>query len=228
MLDSTQNTESMIQLLANYGSDAVIANTARVSFADFSTWGHLPEGYTEQDMKKLIIYLAKHKHSSPFRHVTVSIRCKAPIFIVRQLGKHQVGLSWNEVSRRYVDSPPTFHTLPILRNRPEASIKQGSIGIHAKSDYWLAKMATLTEECERVYLDMIADKVAPEQARAILPQSMNTEWIWTGSLLAFAHLYNERIASNAQEEVRLFAQELDAILMPLYPIAWPALTNRIQ
>ena len=116
----------MIEYLDHHGSDSAIANSARVSFADFGDWNDIAEGYTEERQTKLISYLATHRHLTPFRHNSISIRCKAPIFIARQLGKHQAGLSWNEVSRRYVKGGIEFHTPESWRAAPEGSIKQGS------------------------------------------------------------------------------------------------------
>ena len=214
----------MIEYLMHCGGDNTVANTARVSFAG-EEWSELPDGYTPKQRDGLIRYLAKHKHMSPFRHNSITIRAEEPIFLVRQLGKHQAGLSWNEVSRRYVSENITFHVPEKWREAPEGSIKQGSGRTHPHSKSW---SYTYAEHCDKaldLYDTMIADNVAPEQARMVLPQSMNTTWVWTGNLLAFAHCYKERIAPNAQVEAQEFAKELDTIIRPLFPVSWRALVG---
>lgn len=216
----------MIELLDFHGNDNVIANAARVSFADFDNWGGIPEGYSEEKRDKLITYLASHRHLTPFRHTSVSIRCKAPIFIARQLGKHQAGLSWNEVSRRYVKGEVEYHIPKEWREAPEGSIKQGSAGVHPESAMIQESYIELTSAIDNFYTSLLDGGVAPEQARMVLPQSMLTEWVWTGNILAFAHVYNERIAAGAQAEAQEFAKALDEVIRPLFPVAWAALTNK--
>ena len=227
------------EYLSHTGSDNAIANVARVSFAGGENWDELPEGYSEEKSEKLIKYLAKHEHTSPFRHNAIVIRCKAPIFLARQLMKHQVGMSWNEVSRRYVDSVPEFFSPESWRSRPEGSLKQGS-GEEAVEDFaWFNHTKCELDHCEpqqayrktvemclSLYNDMLDAKIAPELARMVLPQSMVTEWVWTGSLMAFAHTYNLRIKENAQVEAQEFAKELDRIIRPLFPVAWECLTSK--
>ena len=215
----------MIELLDFHGSDNAIANAARVSFADFGDWNDIPDGYSKEQRDRLITYLANHRHTTPFRHTSVSIRCKAPIFIARQLGKHQAGLSWNEVSRRYVKGGIEFHTPSVWRSAPDGSIKQGSAGVHPHSDVLRREYDDLLDTVSCLYTDMIASGVAPEQARMVLPQSMMTEWVWTGNILAFAHVYKERIAPGAQLEAQEFAKELDAVIRPIFPQAWGALVD---
>ncbi|AUG85365.1 thymidylate synthase [Vibrio phage Thalassa] len=215
----------MIELLDFHGSDNAIANSARVSFADFGVWNEIPENYSVERRNKLIKYLANHKHLTPFRHTSLSIRCKAPIFIARQLGKHQAGLSWNEVSRRYVKSNVKFFIPEKWRAAPEGSIKQGSAGTHPDNDNIKLGYDHFIEHCEEFYNKLLSDGVAPEMARMVLPQSMMTEWVWTGNLLAMAHIYKERIAPGAQEEVREFAKKLDSVIRPLFPISWSALVD---
>ena len=214
----------MIELLSHDGSDNSIANTARVSFAG-DDWLELPADYTIKQRNKLIKYLATHKHLTPFRHNSISIRCKAPIFVARQLGKHQAGLSWNEVSRRYVKGGIEFHIPEAWRAAPKGSIKQGSASIHKHSEQWKPPYAEAMEDMLDLYDELLEDGVAPEQARMVLPQSMMTTWVWTGNLLAMAHIYNERIAPGAQLEVQWFAENLNVIMTKLFPIAWEALTG---
>jgi thymidylate synthase (FAD) len=210
------------------GDDSSVSNSARVSF---NKW---KEEFDDGD-EKLIRYLAKHKHMTPFRHNQIQIRCKAPIFLVRQLGKHQAGLSWNEVSRRYVKSEPEFFVPEEWRATPEGSIKQGSTGkftgrLEDLIEGGLTDMNTYYESFMDLYLEfytqLIDEGVAPEMARMVLPQSMLTEWIWSGNLLAFAHIYNERSAEGAQLEARVFAEELNKVISPLFPVAWKALTKK--
>jgi len=215
----------MIELIDYCGSDASVANAARVSFSSFENWNTVPEGYTEERAHKLINYLAGHKHMTPFRHQYITLKCKAPIFIARQLGKHQVGLSWNEVSRRYVKGQVEFHTPETWREAPDGSIKQGSAGTHPESGRFADSYTKVVAACTTLYTIMLEEGVAPEQARMVLPQSMLTEWVWSGSLLAFAHIYNERSAPGAQVECQEFAKELNAIIYELFPVSWGALTK---
>lgn len=216
-----------IELVDVMGDDSSVSNSARVSF---NKW---KEEFDEQDAK-LIKYLASHKHMTPFRHTQIQLRCKAPIFLVRQLGKHQAGLSWNEVSRRYVKTEPEFFIPEEWRTAPEGSIKQGS-GVPFTGT--IENFLTGTDETvELTYSDfinmslefyntLIQSSVAPEMARMVLPQSMQTEWIWSGNILAFAHVYKERIASGAQLEAQDFAKKLDKIIRPQFPVSWSALVD---
>ncbi|QPI17679.1 putative thymidylate synthase [Alteromonas phage vB_AmeP_R8W] len=221
------NTQ-LVEYLMHMGNDNTVANTARVSMGCKDDWLEVPAGYSENRRNSLITYLAEHKHTSPFRHNAISIRCKVPVFIARQLGKHQVGMSWNEVSRRYVDANIEFFEMQdTWRQRPDKSIKQGSAGLFDE-----ATQSILNDQYENVldlalgtYEAWIKEGVAPEQARAILPQSMMVDYIWTGSLMAFAHVYTLRIDGHAQQEAREFAKQLDTIIRPLFPISWEALVG---
>ena len=237
-----------VELVDYMGSDLSAVNSARVSFdkeSSFDTevtkdsigedmsWCNITETLKPAD-RGLVNYLANHNHSTPFRHNAITIRCDAPIFLARQLGKHQAGLSWNEVSRRYVDEPPEFFTPDEWRGRPEGSIKQGSGGVveTISESYWSyfpnttsGTYADFISMVEGVYKTFLEEGVAPEMARMVLPQSMMTSWWWTGNLLAFAHVYNERIAPGAQLEANWFAEDLDKIIRPLYPVSWAALVG---
>ena len=184
--------------------------------------GGYPVDILSEKDQKLIKYLADHRHMTPFRHNQIQIRCEAPIFLARQLGKHQAGLSWNEVSRRYVDSEPEFYVPDEWRGRPDGSIKQGSGGVVEGMDYHYRGMLDIALS---LYEQMIKKGVAPEMARMVLPQSMMTSWYWTGNLLSFAHVYKERIAEGAQLEAQHFAKELDGIIRPLFPVSWSALVG---
>lgn len=210
------------------GSDNSIANTARVSMQFDTNWNDLPENYSGEQRDKLIAYLARENHSSPFRHTHITIRCDVPIFLARQLGKHQIGLSWNEVSRRYVSSEPEFWYPEEWRGKPEGSIKQGSA--EALPPHVQVALMDIYDNvldvCEGSYTAMLQMGVAPEMARMVLPQSMRTQFIWSGSLMAFAHVYKLRIDGHAQVEAQEFAKELDDIIRPLYPVAWRALVGK--
>lgn len=216
----------MIELVDYMGTDASVSNAARVSFHKYK------EEFDEKDVK-LLGYLAKNKHFSPFTHTSISIRCKAPIFLARQLMKHQVGLSWNEVSRRYVDEEPEFYYPEGWRARPGDGIKQGSskdlIEFANVDNEYTPPMCDFYDDlvvyAKEVYDIMLKSGVAPEMARMVLPQSMMTEWIWTGSLLAFHRVYTLRIDSHAQLEAQQFAEELARVIEPLFPESWRALNG---
>ena len=212
-----------VELLEIMGSDLTVVNAARVSFAMES------EEFGSRD-KKLIKYLAKHNHWTPFGHVQVQFRVKAPVFVARQLVKHQVGLVWNEVSRRYVDFVPEFHAPEAWRKRADNK-KQGSsdeIFEGKQEERWDIKYWDLMQNAETLYDNMIASGVAPEQARMVLPQSMMTEWYWTGSLAAFARLVKQRVSSDAQYECQRIAEKIDQLLVNDSRIcySWSCLTER--
>ena len=212
-----------VELLEIMGSDLTVVNAARVSFAMES------EEFGSRD-KKLIKYLAKHNHWTPFGHVQVQFRVKAPVFVARQLVKHQVGLVWNEVSRRYVDFVPEFHAPEAWRKRADNK-KQGSsdeIFEGKQEERWDIKYWDLMQNAETLYDNMIASGVAPEQARMVLPQSMMTEWYWTGSLAAFARVVKQRVSSDAQYECQIIAQKIDQILANTEEVSysWACLTER--
>ncbi len=223
-----QTTNISLELLSHDGSDNSIANTARVSMeVPNGDWDGMPAGYSAARRNGLIKYLAKHKHTSPFRHTSVTLRCKVPVFLARQLGKHQAGLSWNEVSRRYVDTGLEFYRNKPWRKRPE-NAKQGSDGEFGRKDQhkfnieYLNTCGLLLDQ----YNKWIEEGVAPEQARMILPQSMMVEFIWTGNIMAFSHVYNLRADTHAQQEVNEFAKLLNEAIAPVFPVAWEALTTR--
>lgn len=217
-------TEISVELVDSMGDDLRVANVARVSF---NKW---KEEFDNKDAR-LIDYLAAHEHSSPFRHTAISIRCKVPVFLARQLGKHQAGLSWNEVSRRYVDAGIEYYVPDYWRSRPADGIKQGSGGKLVKYescwgfDYIEEDYAAHLEDCIRLYSNMVDEGVAPEMARMVLPQSMMVDYIWTGNLLAFFHVYRLRAGEGAQVEARDFAEKLKAVIEPIFPYCWRALEN---
>ena len=206
-----------VKLIDHMGTDLTVVNAARVSF------GKQKEEISEGD-KKLIGFLAKHGHWSPFAHCSVQFHIEAPVFVARQLVKHQVGLSWNEISRRYVDTNVEFYEVDKWRGRAEDK-KQGSEGeIEQQGLCDFAK--TLIENLAlENYNKLLKAGVAPEQARMILPQSMMTEWYWSGTLYAFARVCNLRCAQDAQYETRIVANLIDEECGKLFPISWTELRN---
>ena len=210
-----------VELIDHMGSDASVVNAARVSFG--KRIKEMSEGDT-----KLIRYLAKHNHWSPFGHASVQFRIKAPIFVARQLVKHQVGLTWNEISRRYVDYEPEFYEVDKWRGRP-VDKKQGSSEENIEWINRSMRTSALQDQVENVALAnynlMIGAGVAPEQARMILPQSMMTEWYWSGTLYAFARVCNLRCAEDAQYETRIVANLINDECEKLFPISWTELRN---
>lgn len=218
-----------VEYLMHMGNDNTIANTARVSMGDCTNWLELPAEYDTSRRNGLLAYLADHQHTSPFRHTGISIRGCVPLFIARQIGKHQVGLTWNEESRRYVDTPPEFFDpTDTWRLRPEKSIKQGSAGLLPEDKQGIANdwYNNVVDTSLGAYNAMLSEGIAPEQARMVLPQSMMVNFIWTGSLMAFAHVYTLRIDGHAQKEAQDFAKAVDAVMRPLFPVSWSALTGR--
>jgi thymidylate synthase (FAD) len=223
-----------VELVDYMGDDLSTVNSARVSFDKESAWKYVSDSecdyhhakLSDKDTK-LIKYLADHKHFTPFRHNAIKIRCTAPIFLARQLGKHQAGLSWNEVSRRYVDTPPEFYTPDEWRGRPDGSIKQGSSGVSPFNGQVQFEYDRFIKESLSIYNAMLKDGISPEMARMVLPQSMQTTWIWSGNLLAFHHVYKERIAEGAQLEAKHFAKELGVILEQLFPVSFKALKGEL-
>ena len=229
-----------VTYIDHMGSDLSVVNAARVSFGKKSEWEfecdcvtdsscmeigcdcgdpHIARQLSERDTK-LIRYLAKHKHISPFGHCFASFHVKAPIFVARQLVKHKF-LRWNEISRRYVDDEPEFYMPTVWRGR-SADKKQGSEGV--------VDLGQLAEEVEvetgsaaEMYYTLIESGVAPEQARMVLPQSTMTEWYWSGSLDAFADMCNLRCKPDTQAETREVAEQINHKMIELFPVSWDAL-----
>ena len=208
------------------GSDLSVVNAARVSFGKKSKLVCTDMVLGTYDMSngdsKLIKYLAKHKHISPFGHAFASFHIKAPIFVARQLVKHKF-LRWNEISRRYVDDEPEFYVPDVWRGR-SADKKQGSQGqadTTISPDYINSRAST-------VYKNLLVSGVAPEQARMVLPQSTMTEWYWSGSLDAFADMCRLRCASDTPYETRVVADQVSTIMQPLFPVSWAALMQGVD
>lgn len=216
------------ELISHMGSDLTVVNAARVSFSKESEWDY-EDGkqsnctLSTQD-RKLVHYLAKHNHFTPFTHPQITIRETVPIFVARQRFKHVVGFTYNEVSRRYVDDTPEFFTPDTWRGRPPGSMKQGSSGSVERQGDVQVVYEGLLSFAERAYKFMLDAGVAPEQARMCLPQSMLTSYYVTGSLAAFARAAKLRLDPHAQLEIQDLAKQWDAIIGPLYPVSWEALT----
>ena len=194
------------------GTDLSVVNAARVSFAKVSN------ELSDKD-EKLIKYLAKHNHWSPFGHASLQFRIKAPIFVARQLVKHQVGLVWNEVSRRYVDDEPEFYIPSEWRLKADDK-KQGS------SDETIEyNLGSTLEFIKTTYQNMLKANIAPEMARMILPQNLYTEWYWSGSLMAFARVCNLRCKPDTQWETQQIANLIDIESKQHFPTSWRALRH---
>lgn len=189
-----------VTLIDHMGSDLTVVNAARVSFNKESQReknGNIND-LSDAD-KKLINYLATHGHWSPFSHCFLQFRIEAPLFVARQLVKHQVGLAWNEVSRRYVDYTPKFYTPQSWRKKAD-NVKQGS-----SDDTIDYHIGSYTRSAIAEYERMLDVGIAPEMARMVLPQNMYTEWYWSGSLYAFSRVVNQRLDKTSQAETRYIA-----------------------
>jgi thymidylate synthase (FAD) len=228
-----------VDLIDYMGSDLTVANAARVSFDKQSEWevtgyetqlvadrayAEYPINKLKNADEKLIKFLAKHNHWTPFGHCMLQFRIKAPIFVARQLGKHQVGLVWNEISRRYVDNEPEFY-FPEKWRKKNPDKKQGSY-----EDEFVE--LTFAEECQpkaviqickNLYNAMLSMEVCAEQARMILPQNMYTEWYWSGSLYAFARICGLRLKKDTQKETRDIANMINDLVAEKFPVSWKAL-----
>lgn len=252
-----------VSYITHSGSDLLVCNSARVSFAKSANEevsyfpdmeqaeafskeanGRVEYDYIQEDWivthlrekdRKLINFLARERHVLPFRHPQITLRCCAPISIARQLGKHQVGLSWSEESRRYIDSPPTFFYPESWRKRAD-NVKQGSsdeiittMKFTNNVESWDGEVANFyqlhIEHSAQLYQSMLDSGVAPEQARFVLPQGMEVNWVWTGSLLSFFEMYKLRSEGSAQREAQHFARLVKDVIQPLYPVSWDALES---
>lgn len=220
-----------VEYVMHMGDDLAVANAARVSFNKESIWqehDHEGKGVLSSKDEKLISYLAKHKHWTPFAHPQITLRVKAPIFIRTQLFKHKVGFVENEVSRRYVSDPPSVY-FPHWRSKPTNGAKQGSEDFMVIDDDYNSvnrHYEMTVREALFAYNDLLKLGVAPEQARAVLPQGTYTEWWWTGSLSAYARVYQQRIDSHAQWEIQQYAHAIGKIIEPLFPQSWKVLITK--
>jgi thymidylate synthase (FAD) len=238
-----------VEYVDHMGDDLSVVNAARVSFDKESEWGrrvvrleddpdtcYIEHILPEAD-EKLIGYLAKHNHWTPFSHCMITLRETVPIFVARQRFKHTVGFTYNEVSRRYVDDRPEFFMPDKWRKRPDKSIKQGSGDGEVEeaiikwghtnkdgggNEYGYQEIIDI---CVEYYEQMLKNGIAPEQARMVLPQSMYTSYYVTGSLAAFARAYKLRSDNHSQKEIQELAKEWGGIIAPLFPVAWKVLTE---
>jgi thymidylate synthase (FAD) len=200
-----------VTYIDHMGSDLSVVNAARVSF------GKSQESFDDEKDSRLIRYLARHRHTSPFGHCFASFHVRAPVFVARQLVKHKF-LRWNEISRRYVDEEPAFYSPDEWRGR-SADKKQGSEGtVQSNANLIYHNTKTLN-----LYRQLLDEGVCPEQARMVLPQSMMTEWYWSGSLDAFADMCHLRCKPDTQAESREVAELVEDQMMSLFPVSWEAL-----
>lgn len=231
-----------VHLIEHMGSDLTVCNAARVSFSKDTEWEIDEEAverlrasgstYHEEDVRrlsekdqKLINYLAKHNHWTPFAHPQITLRIKAPISIRTQCFKHKSGFVENEISRRYVSFEPEFYT-PQWRGKPIDGAKQGSDDFIEVKPKTRQVYDNMMYGCLMTYNELLEAGVAPEQARFVLPQAMYTEWYWTGSLAAYARFYGQRIDPHAQWEIRQYAEAVGQLIQPLFPFSWKCLTNK--
>ena len=205
----------MIELIDKMGSDLSVVNAARVSFAKTK------DKFDDKD-EKLIKYLAQHNHWSPFGHASLQFRIRAPIFVARQLVKHQVGLVWNEVSRRYVDDEPEFY-IPFMWRKKAENKKQGSSDEEVEYD-----ITPLVQYVKESYNNLLKADIAPEMARMVLPQNMMTEWYWSGTLFAFARVCNLRNKPDSQEETRMITQGISKHMEDHFPVSAKYLLDEIN
>lgn len=235
----------------HYLTDRDVANYARHSFAKLAEnfteeqnnnlirflargmasgdWETLIAGMQHRDTKtsahELAVYLRSiPEHWIPFGHPHITLRMEAPVPIRTQCFKHKIGYVESEESRRYISSTPKLYVPDVFR-AAAASVKQGSGEAHKDSDLWKHRYAMACTKAIQLYEDMIQTGICPEQARFVLPQGCEVNWVWTGSLYAYANFYNQRSDSHAQKEIQDLAEEVNKIIAPLYPVSWTALTQ---
>ena len=230
-----------VELVDAMGSDLTVCNAARVSFAKETEWGidevaksrleRTGSHFAQEDIqtlkdgdRKLIRYLAKHNHWTPFAHPQITLRIKAPVSIRTQFFKHKQGFVENEISRRYVSFEPEFYT-PSWRGKPTDGAKQGSDDFISLDNEVQQNYNNALKLCMYTYNELLRSGVAPEQARFVLPQGMYTEWYWTGSLAAYARFYKQRKDEHAQWEIREYATAISELIQPLFPESWKNLTT---
>lgn len=210
-----------VELLDHMGDDVAVVQAARVSFAKDADaeFDSVKDG-------KLINYLAKHNHWTPFAHTALKFRVAAPVPIRTQCFKHKIGMVENEESRRYISTTPEIFIPEFFRSKPVGSIKQGSGDEHELSDYFLSLYKQTTNQNLKAYQEMLDSGICPEQARFILPQGAIVNWIWTGNLVSFANFYNKRTDTNAQREVQVVAELVGKEVERIFPVSWKALTEK--
>jgi thymidylate synthase (FAD) len=212
-----------VELIDQMGDDLRVVNAARVSFDRHR------DDFDDRDAPgsdaRLLAYLAKNQHWTPFGHVVVTLRLTMPVFVARQWMRSNIGTVRNEVSRRYVDEPPTYYLPAALHGRPKGSIKQGAGDPHPDSDYWLDRTAELVGRIAGTYQQMIDAGIAPEEARMILPLCHLTSMVETGSLAYFARVVRLRADHHAQGAIRDLAKLVGDAVRPVAPISWAALVG---
>ena len=239
-----KTSDISVEYVQHCGDDLAVVNAARVSFDKESWWGeYFNDDFVEKKVlsipdQRLIKYLASHGHISPFHHAFITMRIKAPVFVARQLVKHKF-MPWNEVSRRYVDDEPEFYFPEYWRKKAD-NVKQGSSDERCEAMYenadkdWLHDDYTMPLDDQvsliisnqvLLYNEMVEKGVAPEQARMVLPQNTMTEWIWSGTLSAWASMLNLRLTSYTQKETRDVAEKAYSIIQPLFPVSIKALVD---
>lgn len=232
--------KSTVELIDHMGTDLTVVNAAKVSFDKESEWDvsgyeehvclesrsieYYPNYVLKKKDAKLIKYLADNNHWSPFAHTAITLRVTAPIFVARQLVKHQVGGVWNEVSRRYVNYEPEFYFPIGWRGKP-INAKQGSDGIVVDQGSQTEISMMATQYALDAYNTLLGNGVAPEQARMVLPQNAMTSWYWTGSLVFFHRVWKQRTDAHAQVESAEVGHAIGEICEKLFPHSWPALCN---
>lgn len=235
--------KGFVELIDHMGSDLTVCNAARVSFNKETDWctdqaavtrlAETGSKFHQEDVRvlckddqKLISYLAKHNHWTPFAHPQITLRIKAPVSIRTQFFKHKQGFVENEISRRYVSFEPEFY-IPMWRGKPTNGAKQGSDKFFSSKE--ASEFNQVYENSMRLALDryelLLSKGVAPEQARFVLPQAMYTEWYWTGSLASYARFFKQRSEEHAQWEIREYANVIGEIIKPLFPFCWKKLTG---
>ena len=241
-----KTSDISVEYIQHCGNDLSVVNAARVSFHKESEWANAAYNHIDFDKsnylkvadQKLIHYLASHGHISPFHHAFITMRIKAPVFVARQLVKHKF-MPWNEVSRRYVDDEPEFYFPEYWRKKAD-NVKQGSSDERCEAMYenadkdWLHDDYTMPLDDQvsliisnqvLLYNERVEKGVAPEQARMVLPQNTMTEWIWSGTLSAWASMLNLRLTSYTQKETRDVAEKAYSIIQPLFPVSIKALVD---
>jgi len=224
-----------VELLDSMGTDLDVVNAAKVSFSKQSEWEfetdyesgvpvEVRETLASKDAK-LISYLAKHNHWTPFAHTALKIRVAAPIPIRTQCFKHKIGMVENEESRRYISTTPEIFIPDFFRSKPEGSIKQGSGQEHPHSSEWIQRYKSYTDMAVDVYLEMLEAEICPEQCRFILPQGAIVNWIWTGNLVSFANFYKKRTDPTAQKEIKLVAELIGREVKNIFPVSWKSLVG---
>lgn len=209
-----------VTFISVHGDDNLVVDSARVSFAKKSGQ------YSDEENQRLIHYLWKNEHWTPFAHPHITFHFAAPMFLARQFVKHQVGFTWNEVSRRYVSSDPMFWVPDTWRKRPE-SMKQGSVtdGEIPVDEHILDKYRHKMREHVIDYRHMVSQGIAPEQVRAVMPMSMMTEWYWTGSLAAWLRFVKQRSHTHAQMECHPYSAEVLSTIKFIFPMTYNAYMN---